>query len=90
MTIGVALVLIAIGAILRFAITTAVTHGFNLHTIGDILMGVGALGLILWLTIWGPVARGRRRSVPESPAVDGDLPGPYPPGERSYEDQYPR
>ena len=89
MTIGVALVLIAIGAILRFAIATAVTHGFNLHTIGDILMGVGGLGLILWLVIWGPVARGRR-SARERPSADGNFPGSYPPGERPYEDQYPQ
>jgi hypothetical protein len=90
MTIGVALVLIAIGAIMRFAVATAVTHGFYVHTIGDILMGVGVLGLILWLAIWGPVARGRRGSqLP--PSADGTLPGgAYTPDERRYEDHYPR
>lgn len=88
MTIGVALVLIAVGAILRFAIATVATHGFNVHMIGDILMGVGILGLILWLAIWGPVAR--RRRAQEPPSAGGNLPGSYPPGERPYEDQYPR
>lgn len=90
MTIGVALVLIAIGAILRFAVATAVTHGFYVHTIGDILMGVGALGLILWLVIWGPVARSRRGpQLP--PSTDGNPPGgAYPPDERPYEHPYQR
>lgn len=90
MTIGAALVLIAVGAILRFALATATTHGVNLHTIGDILMGVGILGLILWMAIWGPAARGRRRRVQQPRSADDRLrEGSYPPGERPYEDQYP-
>jgi len=56
MTIGAALLLIAVGAILRFAVQTASTHGFNVHTMGDILMLIGILGLLLWLFIWGPGA----------------------------------
>jgi membrane-bound ClpP family serine protease len=47
MRIGAALVLIAIGAILRFAITVNNPHGFNVHTAGVILMIVGAIGLII-------------------------------------------
>lgn len=61
MTIGAALLLIAAGAILRFAITTVSTHGINLHTIGDILMIVGVLGLLLWFFVWAPWVRNRRR-----------------------------
>ena len=56
MTIGAALLIIAVGAILRFAVQTASTHGFNVHTMGDILMLIGILGLLLWLFIWGPFA----------------------------------
>lgn len=52
MTIGAGLILIAVGAILRFAISTVSTHGFGIHTIGDILMLVGALGVVLWLLGW--------------------------------------
>jgi hypothetical protein len=55
-TIGAALLLIAVGAILRFAVQTVSTHGFNVHTMGDILMLIGILGLLLWLFIWGPLA----------------------------------
>ena len=52
MKIGASLVLIAIGAILRFAVTVDNPHGFNIHTAGVILMVVGALGLILSMVFW--------------------------------------
>ncbi len=45
---GGSLFLIAVGAILAFAVTVE-ADGFNLNTIGYILMGVGALGLVLTL-----------------------------------------
>jgi hypothetical protein len=48
MTIGVSLLLIAIGGILKFAVTVHVS-GINLHTTGVILMVIGILGLILGL-----------------------------------------
>lgn len=64
MTIGAGILLIAVGAILRFGISTVSTHGFGIHTIGDILMLVGALGVVLWLLVWAPWApRGRNRRV---------------------------
>lgn len=51
MGLGTSLVLIAVGAILRFAITVT-TSGFNIHTIGVILMIVGGVGLLLSLIFW--------------------------------------
>jgi len=53
MRIGASLFLIAVGAILRFAIDTNHhnTHGFNVGTAGVILMIVGALGLVI-TAIW--------------------------------------
>jgi ABC-type nickel/cobalt efflux system permease component RcnA len=45
------LLLIAVGAVLRFAITVHNAHGFNVHTAGVILMIVGAIGLI-FTAIW--------------------------------------
>ncbi|HEY1778416.1 MAG TPA: hypothetical protein VGG41_19825 [Solirubrobacteraceae bacterium] len=39
------------GAILRFAVTVTTT-GFNIHTIGVILMIVGAVGLVLSMLFW--------------------------------------
>ena len=50
MGVGTSLVLIAIGAILRFAVS--VTSGFNIHTIGIILMIIGVIGLIISMFFW--------------------------------------
>ena len=47
MRIGASLFLIAVGAILKFAVNTQNTHGFNVGTAGVILMIVGALGLLI-------------------------------------------
>lgn len=72
MKIGAALVLLAVGAILRFAIATTATHGIDVRAVGDILMIVGALGLILWLIVWAPWTRSRRAPYPTRPPLDED------------------
>lgn len=105
MTIGAGLILIAVGAILRFGISTVSTHGFGVHTIGDILMVVGVLGVVLWLLVWAPWApraRSRRtvyrREVPTDVAPPARYrevpPGEVPPTRRyvdeTYEDEYRR
>jgi hypothetical protein len=46
MRIGGALVVIALGAILDFAVSLHNDHGFDVNTIGVILMVVGAVWLI--------------------------------------------
>ena len=51
MGIGVSLFLLAVGAILTFAVS-ATTEGFDINTVGVILMIVGALGLLLSLAFW--------------------------------------
>ena len=51
MGLGTSIVLIAVGAILRFAVSVTTT-GFNIHTIGVILMVVGAVGLVLSIVFW--------------------------------------
>jgi uncharacterized protein DUF6458 len=48
MTIGSSIVLMAVGAILKWAVTAHVS-GFNLQTAGTILFVLGILGLILSL-----------------------------------------
>ena len=50
MRIGTALVLIAIGAILTFAVNVT-ADGFNINTIGVILMIVGGIGLLISLVV---------------------------------------
>lgn len=93
MTIGAGILLIAVGAILRFGIATVSTHGIGIHTIGDILMAVGALGVVLWLLVWAPWApRARsRRTVYREEVPPDEVPPPrrYPVGS-PYEDEYRR
>jgi beta-lactamase regulating signal transducer with metallopeptidase domain len=48
MRLGSSLLLIAVGAVLRWAIT-ATTSGVNLHTVGVILMVVGVVGFVISL-----------------------------------------
>jgi vacuolar-type H+-ATPase subunit I/STV1 len=67
MTYGFALFLIAIGAILRFAVS-ATTSGFNINTAGTILMIVGVVGLLLSF-LWSSVYARRRDPVGERPVV---------------------
>ena len=58
MRIGASLFLIAIGAILTWAITAHVS-GVNVQAVGVILMIVGIIGLLFDLVLWGT----RRRTV---------------------------
>ena len=51
MGIGVSLVLVAAGAILTWAVDATVS-GLNIHTVGVILMVVGAIGFVLSLVFW--------------------------------------
>ena len=50
MRIGSSLLLIAIGAILKFALTKSVS-GINLSTVGVVLMLVGIAGLVISLVL---------------------------------------
>jgi hypothetical protein len=64
MGIGAGLFLVAIGAVLTFAVHATV-NGVNIQTIGVILMIVGVLGLVLDVAIFAP----RRRTVPTTESV---------------------
>lgn len=68
---GVSLILIAAGAILTWAVT-ATASGFNINTVGIILLVVGIVGLILSLVFWsswgGPGSIRRRTTyIDEEP-----------------------
>jgi len=83
---GAGIALIAIGAILRFAVTAGTPHGLNVQAVGVVLMLAGLLGLVLSLLVWGPLRSGRRRDRLRSydeapPAVAG--------GRRVYQDRPP-
>jgi hypothetical protein len=89
MTIGAALLLLAAGAVLRFAVATSSIHGIDLHTIGDILMIVGVLGLVLWLVVWAPWARSRRPAPQSGPAYPNQGGPAYQQQQQPYQQQRP-
>jgi Domain of unknown function (DUF6458) len=68
MGMGVSLLLVAVGAVLVWAVNATVS-GIEIHTIGWILLAVGAFGALLSLIFWsswggfGGPAEGRRRTV---------------------------
>jgi hypothetical protein len=61
MTIGSSIFLIAVGAILKFAVTATVA-GIEIQTVGLILMIAGAIGLVIGLFLMTQ-DRGRREVV---------------------------
>jgi hypothetical protein len=65
MTIGTSLFLIALGAILKWAITAHV-EGVNLQNMGVILMVVGGAGLALGLFL---LMSARSRGIPPPPEI---------------------
>ena len=50
MTIGISIFLIAVGAILRYAVTVSI-EGIELDTVGLILMIAGIIGLVIALAV---------------------------------------
>jgi hypothetical protein len=67
MGIGVSLVLIAVGAVMAFAVHVS-GNGFNIHTIGIILLVVGAIGALLSMIFWsswGGVGRREQTTIVE-------------------------
>jgi uncharacterized membrane protein len=77
MGLGTSLFLIAVGAILRFAVSVS-TSGVNLQTVGVILMIVGGVGFILSV-FWMILASDRNRTTVVAP----DQP-PVPPTDPRY------
>jgi hypothetical protein len=62
MGIAISMLMIAGGAIMRYAVT-AQGQGFNVHTTGMVLMVVGVIGAALSIAYWaswGGVGNGRR------------------------------
>ncbi len=77
MTIGAAIVLIAIGAIMKWAVTAHV-NGFDIQTAGTVVFIVGLVGLglsILYTFLW---SREAERYDPYD--TRRPPPGPPPPG----------
>src|SRR5579884_1582982 len=81
MTLGVSLILIAVGAILTWAVHPSHPGSVNVNTVGVILMIVGfvafLLDLMLW-SEWGPGYARRRTVVAADPAYPAAAPAAYP------------
>lgn len=72
MTYGASLLLVAVGAVLIWAVNATVS-GVNVHAVGWILLIVGLVGFLLSLLFWGEYSfYGRRRRV--TTYDDGPLP----------------
>jgi hypothetical protein len=65
MTLGFSLFLVAVGAILRFAVTAEVA-GIDIQVVGTILMVVGVVGFLISLALYlsSRDERGRRTQPP--------------------------
>ena len=69
MVSGVSLFLVALGAILTWAVRVSVPW-VDLHMVGVILMVVGGIGALSSLVFWnGPLSRNRRTVIREDPAA---------------------
>lgn len=73
MGIGTSIFLIAVGAILQFAVTATVS-GISLSTVGTILMVLGVIGLVISMVFLMQARRGdaavtRERVVEPDPYV---------------------
>jgi hypothetical protein len=71
MGIGASVFLIAVGAILAFAVNATVS-GLDIAVVGYILMIAGVLGLALTLFIFGPRSRATTGAVVEERRVYDD------------------
>ncbi|HEX4345406.1 MAG TPA: DUF6458 family protein [Solirubrobacteraceae bacterium] len=74
MGIGTSITLVAVGAILKFAVTATVT-GISLATVGTILIVIGIVGLVISLAFLMQADRrgvvvARERVVERDPYVD--------------------
>lgn len=78
MGLGVSIFLIALGAILTFAVNTH-PSGLNIHVVGVILMCVGLAGILLSLIYWESWGRGMygRRGYAAPPGEYPERSGRY-------------
>lgn len=73
MGVTLSLLLIAVGAVLKFAVS-ADTSGVDLQTTGVILMIVGGIGVVLSLIFWSSWGGFRRREVTTTQVTDDGRP----------------
>lgn len=69
MGIGVGIFLVAIGAILAFAVNVQ-SNGIDLNAVGVILMLVGAVGIVVSMFMWDRLGWGGSRTIVRDRVVD--------------------
>lgn len=79
---GTGIFLIAVGAILLFAVKTGSTSWLNVRIVGVILILAGGLGLVLPRRVRSPRKEFRRWVVPVPPRAIGQPPAAGRPGRR--------
>jgi hypothetical protein len=90
MSTGTGIALIALGAILRYAVTTTQTHGINVHVVGLIVLLAGVLGLLLSLLVWSPLNPNRRRAARAATYDDRRPASQLVEERRTYRDETPQ
>jgi hypothetical protein len=78
MGIGFSIFLLALGAILAFAVNATVA-GLDIHIVGWILMAAGVIGLILTMVVLAPRRRRtliQTQTIGTAPAAETARPGP--------------
>jgi hypothetical protein len=70
MRLGTGIVLLALGAILTFAVRAELS-GLDLQVVGWILMAVGALGIVLELAVFAPRRHRVVHTEAAGPLADG-------------------
>jgi hypothetical protein len=77
MSTGAAIALIAVGAVLRFALAPGSPHGLNVHVVGVVLILAGVLGLVLSLLLLLLVRTGPRQQEQGRQLARQGRPGGY-------------
>jgi len=89
MGIGVGIFLLALGAILTFAVDWKLA-GLDLHAVGWVLMAAGAVGLVLFFYFWNrrraPVYVPRQPQTREPLLREPQVPEPQVYNSRQYDD----
>ncbi|TMC47490.1 MAG: hypothetical protein E6J14_15660 [Chloroflexi bacterium] len=76
MGLGVGILLVAVGAVLAFAVNITNHSGVDIHTVGLILLAVGGFGILMSMIFWSSWAGpgyfgGRRRTYVDGPGGPG-------------------
>lgn len=73
MAFGISLIIIAAGAIMRYAYSGTATSGFNWSTAGGILMIIGIVGAVVSAIVWAAHSYRHNRTTAVTQGPNGQL-----------------